>query len=162
MIDHFFARNYNARARGPENVVLLGSQRSNPWVQLYVHRLNFVFEYDEAQRKAIVRSRKPKPGESPVYRISGEGHDIKEGYAVISFLPDAARNGNVLMLAGTDMEATESVGNLATTESELAPVLAKIGAGGPLPSFEVLFGTRRLAGAPQECRLLAFRLLGAQ
>ena len=155
-----FARNYNARGPGSENVVLLGSQRSNPWVHLYLDRVNFLFDYDEASHKAIVRNRHPQPGESEIYHISGEGSGIKEGYAVMTFLPDPGRNGNVLMLAGTDMEATEAVGNLATTESGLAPVLAKVVANGKLPYFETLFKTRRLAGAPQECRLIAIRRMG--
>jgi hypothetical protein len=152
-----FAGNYNARNAQSENVVLLGSQRSNPWVSLYLNRLNFIFDYDEVQHKAMVRNQHPKPGENDVYRISGEGHGIKDGFAVMAFLPNTQRTGNVLILAGTDMEATESVGTVATKESLLAPFLQKIGAGTRMPYAEALFETRRLAGAPQECKLITVR-----
>jgi hypothetical protein len=152
-----FARNYNARGPTSDNVILLGSQRSNPWVQLYLEKLNFVFDYDEASRKVVVRNRSPRQGESAEYLIAGNGPGIKEGYAVMAYLPNRAHSANVLMLAGTDMEATEAVGVLATDEAELAPALAKIAGNGQLVYFEALFKTRRLAGAPQECRLVSWR-----
>jgi hypothetical protein len=152
-----FARNYSTRAAASDNVVLLGSQRSNPWVHLYLDRLNFHFDYDEVLHKAIVRNRSPRQGETATFMIEGEGPSIKEGYAIVAFLPNQARTANTLILAGTDMEATEAAGQLVTTEAELEPVLSHIAGRGELPYFEALFKTRRLGGAPQECRLAAWR-----
>jgi hypothetical protein len=152
-----FARNFNARSAESGNVILLGSQRSNPWVNLYLPRLNFLFDYDETQHKAVVRNQHPRPQESGVYRIAGEGHGIKEGYAVVAFLPNSTGTGNVLILAGTDMEATEAVGSVVTKESGLHQFLKAIGANNRMPYVEALFETRRLGGAPQECKLIAFR-----
>jgi hypothetical protein len=114
-------------------------------------------ETDETAHTAIVRNTKPSAGESEVYEISGEGAAVREGYAVLALLPNAAGGGHVLLLAGSDIEATEAVGTVATTESELAPVAAKIGAKDRFPPVEVLFQTRRLGGAPQEIHMIAFR-----
>jgi hypothetical protein len=152
-----WARNYNARAASSENVVFLGTGRSNPWVQIYAGRLNFQFETDEAAHKGIIRNLKPAPGESDVYRVSGEGAEIREGYAVLALLPNVSLTGHVLLLAGTDMEATEAVGTVATTESELARIAQKIGVRDRFPAVEILFQTRRLGGAPQEIHMVAFR-----
>jgi hypothetical protein len=58
------------------------------------------------------------------------------------------------------MEATEAVGQLATTEAEFQPVAGKLAPDGHLPYFEALFKTRRFGGAPQECRLVAWRRWG--
>jgi hypothetical protein len=58
------------------------------------------------------------------------------------------------------MEATEAVGQLATTEAEFQPVAGALAQGRRLPYFEALFKTRRFGGAPQECRLVAWRRIG--
>ena len=155
-----FARDYNARGPVSDNVVLLGSHRSNPWAELHDSSLNFQFDYDEASRKAIVRNRNPRAGESATYLISGEGPGIREGYATLTFLPNQGHTAHVLIVAGTDMEATEAVGQLATTEAEFQPVAGKLAPDGRLPYFEALFKTRRFGGAPQECRLVAWRRIG--
>jgi hypothetical protein len=156
-ISFIWARNYNARSATVDNVVFLGTARSNPWVQMYAGQLNFQFETDEPGHKALIRNTKPAAGESEVYRVSGEGAAIREGYAVLALLPNASGSGRVLLLAGSDMEATEAVGTLATTESELAPIAAKVGGSDRFPPVEILFQTRRLGGAPQEIHMTAFR-----
>ena len=152
-----WARNYNARSASSENVVFLGTSRSNPWVQIYANRMNFQFETDEGAHKGMVRNLHPASGESEVYRVSGEGAAIREGYAVMALMPNASGSGNVLLLEGSDMEATEAVGMVATTESELAPIAKKLGVDDRFPRLEVLFQTRRLGGAPQETHLVAWR-----
>jgi hypothetical protein len=154
-----FARDFPIRAASTDNLVLLGSQRSNPWVELFLPRLNFRFETDEVSHRAIVRNRDPRPGEQDTYVVPGEGSNIREGYAVLALQPNLTGTGNVLMIYGSDMEATEAAGALATTEAELAPVLQRVFSRIPksVRYCEILLKTRRLGGAPQSCTLLAWR-----
>jgi len=158
-ISVIFARNFNARAAAANNVILLGSRRSNPWVQLYADQLNFAIDYDETTHRSVIRNRNPRGGEASTYTVQGEGAGIKDGYAVIAYLPNTQRLAKALILAGTHMEATEAVGQLATTESSLQPVLARIAGNGPVPYFEALFKTRRFGGAPQQIDLVTWRVL---
>jgi hypothetical protein len=154
-----FARDFPIRAASTDNLVLLGSQRSNPWVELFLPRLNFRFETDEASHRAIVRNRNPRSGEQDTYLVPGEGSNIREGYAVLALQPNLTGTGNVLMIYGSDMEATEAAGALATTEAELAPVLQRVFSRIPksIRSCEILLKTRRLGGAPRSYTLLAWR-----
>jgi hypothetical protein len=155
-----FARNFDVRSANRDNLVLVGSQRSNPWVGLFEKALNFQFDYEEDARRTTIRNRSPRTGESDTYRIRGEGAAIREGYATVAFLPNLGGSGNVLILAGTDMAATEAAGRFVTTESQLAPFFQKISAVGQQkpPNFEVLLKTRQLGGAPVECNVLTWRL----
>jgi len=155
-----FARNYQVRGASTDNLILLGSRRSNPWVELFEKPLNFRFDYDEESRKAIVRNHSPRAGESATYLIPGTGAEIQEGYAVVAFLPNLGRNGSVLIVAGTDMEATEAAGQFVTTEAQLGRFFQALSPRrrGELPYFEVLLKTKRVGGAPSECDVLAWRL----
>lgn len=155
-----FARNYQVRGASTDNLILLGSRRSNPWFELFEKSLNFRFDYDEELRKAIVRNRAPRAGELETYQIPGLGAGIQEGYAVIAFLPNLSRSGHVLLIAGTDMEATEAAGQVTTTEAQLARVLQVLPRKGKdgLPYFEVLLKTKRVGGAPSEAHIVAWRL----
>jgi hypothetical protein len=154
-----FARSFQARAAATNNVILLGSRRSNPWVQLYADQLNFPIDYDETTHRSVVRNRNPRAGEASTYTVQGEGAGIKDGYAVIAYLPNTQRSAKALILAGTHTEATEAVGRLATTESSLRPALARIAGNGPIPHFEALSKTRRFGGTPQQIDLIAWRVL---
>jgi hypothetical protein len=155
-----FARNFDVRSANRDNLVLVGSQRSNPWVGLFEKGLNFQFDYEEDARRTTIRNRSPRSGENETYRIRGEGSAIREGYATVAFLPNLGGSGNVLILAGTDMAATEAAGRFVTTESQLAPFFRSISTALPdkLPCFEVLLQTRQLGGAPVECNVLIWRL----
>lgn len=154
-----YPRHYNMGRANSDNLILLGGSRANPWVELYERFLNFRFDYDEASHKYSVRNRAPVAGEPAIYPISGTGAEIREGYAVVAFLPNLAHTRNVLILEGTNMEATAAAGQFILTEAQLRNLLARIKPGNrnELPYFEVLLKMRRLGGAPQEYQIEAFR-----
>jgi hypothetical protein len=78
----------------------------------------------------------------------------------VAFLPNLGRNGSVLIVAGTDMEATEAAGQFVTTEAQLGRFFQALPPRrrGELPYFEVLLKTKRVGGAPREFDVLAWRL----
>jgi hypothetical protein len=155
-----FARNYSVRAANSENLILLGSDRSDPWVQLFSRHLDFRFVTEPPDR-VTVYDRKPRPGQPASYALPPLGPSQHEGYSIFALLPGASPDTRVLIVAGTDMEATESAGILATSESELAPVLKRVwpNTSKPLPYFEMLLKTRRLAGAPESWSLVLSRVV---
>jgi hypothetical protein len=153
-----FARDFRIRGVSSDNLVLLGSRRSDPWVELFDSRLNFEFDYDEPSMKAFIRNRSPLPGEQAFYKVNGLGLNITEGYADIALLPSAGGLRKVLLLQGTDMEATEAAGDIVANEDELGKLLARVAPNtSVVPFFEALYETHRLAGAPRQAQLLAVR-----
>jgi len=156
----FFARHFQMRLLNTENAILVGSKRSNPWAELFEPMLNFSFDYDESSGRALVRNRAPKPGEQPVYSASIASDGVKQGYAVVAYLPNLRRTGSVLLLAGTSTAETEIAGFFATTEDTFSRFVARLpkAAGGALPYFEVLLKTQRVGQDPQRHEVIAFRL----
>ena len=156
-----FARHFQLRHLNSDNAVLIGSKRSNPWSELFEPALNFRFDYDEARGRAMVLNRTPRPGEQAVYAASIAGEEVKQGYAVVAFLPNLRKTGDVLLLAGASGAETEIAGYFVTTEEPIARFVAQLprGSDGRLPYFEALLKTRRLGQETQRYELIAYRLL---
>lgn len=152
-----FAREYTADAAKHHNMVLIGSRESNPWAQLFTDRLNFNIDYDPVRRMPLVSNRSPQPGEAKDYPVPQNRPDNSTGYAVIAFLPDVSGHGKVLLIEGTDSQATGAAGDFVTTPDSLGAFEQKFSAG-TVPYFEVLLRTSQLSGTPLHAEILAYRI----
>jgi len=155
-ISFISARDFNIRELKSENVVLLGSSRANPWMELIQDRLNFHFGYDQASRYGYFENRNPGPGEQKLYRTNSS-----VSYCQIAFLPNLGRTGNILAIGGTEVEGTEGGSEFVTAEQSLAQLrgLAKPDGDGKMPYFEVLLESSRVGGAVPNFHVAAARLL---
>lgn len=152
------ARDFSVRQMKLDNVILLGSRRANPWVELIEDRFNFRFGYDGTSRESYFQNRQPHPGELPAYR-----NDKIVSYCHIAFLPNLGRTGNILVIAGTEIEGTETGGEFVTSEHSIAQLrpFAPLDGHGRLPYFEVLLKSSKVGGATPGFAIVAFRLLPA-
>jgi hypothetical protein len=151
-----FARDYSPETIKTNSVILIGSEQSNPWVELFKDRLNFSMEYDPVEHRPFVKNRDPKPGEQIIY--NGTSDPVRrEGYSIVAFLPDLSRNGNALIIAGTDSQATRSAGEFVTNAESLEALRKKLGAQDGFPYFEVLLHNMQITGTPLRSEILAFR-----
>jgi hypothetical protein len=150
------ARDFNIRQMSADNVILLGSTRANPWVDLIADRLNFRFGFDQASRYAYFENREPRAGEEKTYRT-----DSNTSYCQIAFLPNLARTGNILAISGTEVEGTEGGGEFVTNERSLAQLrsMAVSDRDGRLPYFELLLKSRRVGGSTPSFHIVGSRLL---
>jgi len=154
-----FARDYSADRFQSANAVFIGSKRSNPWVEVFEDRMNFRIDYAGPDSEPVIRNRQPRPGESAAYRLADPGLHTEEAFAVVAFLPNQARTGDVLIIAGTGMQGTRAAGDLVTSEPELARLLDRFGKPWPekLPHFEVLLKTRIMGGSVRGFEIVACR-----
>lgn len=153
------ARNMNIRDFQEASAILLGSVRSNPWVELFEESLNFRFDYDHGTGLPLVRNRSPRPGEAPVYQAADGA--VRDAYAVVSLVDNLSKKGKVLMIAGTGLEATEAAGEFildTTTAAALVDEL-KLRNGQSLRNFEVLLRTSVIEGTPKRATVIAHRIL---
>jgi hypothetical protein len=154
-----YARDLHIRDFNTGDFILIGSSHGIPWVELFEASMNFHFEYLEEQQRFGFRNKKPLRGEAAMYAmINSSGTGPQESFATISLLPNLARNGAVVILAGVSMEATEAAGKFAMADEfsrELARVLGTRGQ--KLPYFEVLLKTVSMAGAPRKTEIVAWR-----
>jgi hypothetical protein len=150
-----FARDFNLRQMKSDNVILLGSRRTNPWVEIVEDRMNFHYSFDVATRQASFENRHPFAGELLVY---ANGPSIS--YCQIAFLPNPGGTGNLLVISGTDVEGTEAGAEFLTSEAGIASLRRRVPADrkGQLPYFEALVKSARLGGVAPGSEIVASRI----
>jgi hypothetical protein len=142
-----FARDANIRDLQSENVVLIGSRHTNPWVDRFGSALNFDFDFDYNDNDNFCVNRKPRAGEQAEYRPTHSGAE-RVVYGGVALVPGPQHRGNVLILMGTSLAGGETACEFITNEKLCFRFLEKLAAEskGRLPYFEVLLRTVSISG----------------
>ena len=141
------AHNYVPDLIKRDNVILIGARKSNPWDELFEGRMNFITEFDSPR----VVNLAPAGGEQPIYFQTGS-----DGYCVVSFMPNPERNGLVLLIEGTNAEASEAAGDFLLSEDQLSNFKKKLHVS-VLPYFQVLLKVSSVRGTPLTATVQAYR-----
>lgn len=141
------ARNYMPELVERDNVILIGARKSNPWDELFDNWLNFITEFDNPR----VINRSPAKGEAAVYLQTNS-----DGYCVVAFMPNTSHNGLVLLIEGTNAEATEAAGDFLLSDDQLSGLKNKLHVN-QLPYFEVLLKVSAVRGTPLSASVVAYR-----
>lgn len=150
-----YARDYSADDIKRDNVILIGSQKSNPWVYLFADQMNFEIRYDRALDQSFVENRHPRPGELSLYAQPSDPYAAL-GYSVIAFLPNPSHTGNALIVEGTNSESTEAAGDFLTSDAAMQGFLNKLETK-RVPYFELLLRTNRVAATPLQAQIVTYR-----
>jgi hypothetical protein len=151
----YYARDYRPDLVKQDSVILIGSRKSNPWVDLFADRMNFTVEYDPDRFVSYIKNRAPAAGEQAAYNLPPSS-DPTTGYCVVAYLPNPDQGGKVLIIAGTGSEATEGAGEFLTSEASLED-FKKLLHVSTLPYFEVLLKTAYLNSTPMRAQVVAYR-----
>ncbi len=149
------ARDYSSALAGQDNMILIGSQYSNPWQQLFESRLNFKENPPDVNPGAVINS-SPKAGERSIYSPTDA-----VGYCVVAYLLDPDRGTNILLIEGTSSEATEAGRDFLLSEDKLSS-FQKILQEDRMPFFEVLLKTSEVRGTPITASVEAYRTYSGQ
>ena len=150
-----YALEYTAAQLKQDNVILIGSRKSNPWVDIVSSNLNFTIEYDPDRQVSLVRNRAPEAGEQQTY-VAPATADSSSGFSVVCYLPNPGQAGKLLIIAGTGSEATEGAGEFITSGEQLASFRRLLHVE-KLPYFEVLLKTTHLSATPLNSTIVAYR-----
>ncbi|HET6216986.1 MAG TPA: hypothetical protein VFE27_08205 [Acidobacteriaceae bacterium] len=144
-----------------DNLVLLGSPRSNPWGAFFSDQLDFRFFYDRDSKQEIIRNVHPRPHEQAEYVPTALGWATGQSYAIVALVRNPDQNGHVLLLAGANAEGTEAAGKLVTELPRLTNVLKDCGIPptGALQNFELLLRLNLMAGSPTNVNVEACHIL---
>ncbi len=162
-IHTYFARNFNPGLIDRDNVILFGGRLSNPWMELFENRMNFIVKHDfSAEMNAgvphsSVVNRAPAAGEQAAYVPTSS-----TGYCTIAYLPNPERNRNVLIITGTSSEAAEGCGQFLLAEAPLAALKQKLHVTDKFPYFEALLKTSHVAETPLTASVVAYRTYTSQ
>ena len=144
------ARFYMAELIRLDNVILIGARKSNPWEELFEDHTNFVTEFGN-DGSITVENRSPARGEQEVYTQTDTVH-----YCVVAFLPNPGHNGIVLLIEGTNAEATEAAGDFLLSEDQLSSFKKALRAS-TFPYFEALLKVSSVRGTPLTATVEAYR-----
>jgi hypothetical protein len=144
-----------------DNFILFGSPRSNPWVELYQEQLDFRFEFDQVRKFEFIRNRNPRSGEAASYLPTAQGWGTGQAYAIVALVKNPNQTGHVLILAGSNAEATEAAGRFTTNLDLLSQTMKSHGIdpGGRPQPFEILLRVSTMAGSPNRFEIIACHLL---
>ncbi len=158
-----FARDVALEDLKTDNIVLIGSRRSNPWVELFEPQRNFIFEFNERLATGLYRNMSPRPGELKEYvNKAPRVLTTEEAYGVIAFMPNLSHTGNVLIIEGSASEALEGAAEFLTDPqfaSKLEERLKLRRKPGFPAYFEVLLKTSIIKAKPRETTYVTHRLI---
>ena len=143
-----------------DHFILLGSPRSNPWSALFEDKLDFKYIFDENGNE-IIENTNIQHGERARYIPSPANWGTGEAFGILAFIANPGQNGRVLIIAGSNREATEASGKLATDTRLLTDTLKSRGIdpyGAPV-SFQILLRVATMAGSPRALEVIACHLL---
>jgi hypothetical protein len=161
-----YARNINMHELQAANTtILIGSRRSNPWVELFEPQMNFILTQDASTGAPVFVNQKPKAGEPGSFALlhpyDSYGTEAKEvkAYAHIAFVSNLSSTGKVLILEGLTMEGTEAAGEFIANKDKLADLLHRLDyrAGETVKPFEVLLNLTSMPGGFANTRVVAYR-----
>jgi len=153
-----FARDLKVSDLKGNDIILIGAKEANPWVDLFEQHMNFAFDDLRDTYDFVVTNKSPQQGELQSYTmvLSDPAH---RSYALVAFLPNLDRTGNVLVLEGTTMAGTDAASDFAFEGDRLASLLQPhMLRTGKLPYFEVLLQTSNIAGGAPESTIVAYRI----
>jgi hypothetical protein len=140
------------------NVILIGSIGSNPWTEMLQKNVNFRVLYRNQMEEAWISNANPQPGEAASY-TSHWNEPAHQTYALITFLPNLAGNGHILMIQGLDVAGTQAAAETLFRGDAIAPVLKKATLpDGKLRSFEVLLQSTSIQSNAANTQIIASRI----
>jgi len=158
-----YPRDLRTRDLDHDNFIFIGSPASNPWVSLFLDKLNFRESEATVGKsvKAFVNTH-PQPGEQERYeglRWTGTGG---EDYATIALLPNPTHDGSMLILQGLQQEGSEAAGRFLADDESRHQLQTALGIdpakdGAQEIWFEALVRSRTVSGAPSSTSLVAVR-----
>jgi hypothetical protein len=151
------ARDLRVNLQTPENVILLGHKRTNPWVELFEGAMSFQYHFDDAKRYAYIVNRTPLEGEADSYRTDWG----RKGYCVVGYLPKPGGGGSVLLVFGADLQSVEAGGHFISDERSMAELHKRLGVSlsQRFPYVEALLQTKLQGNQTGSYELIAQHLV---
>jgi hypothetical protein len=150
-----FARDYSFRALRSNRAILLGTSRSNPWIQPFDSRLGMRWESDSKSGLFYPVDSWAGLGEASRYRAAAEHPD---GYCSIALLPNLGGTANVVILSGTGGSAMGACAAFLMNEDAVKRLKAKLTPKtGAFPSFEALLKIPSRSRLPHDAEVVIGR-----
>jgi hypothetical protein len=147
-----FARDYSFHGLKTNNVILLGSRQSNPWVEPFESRVGLRWVYDKDLDSSYPIDTWSDDANRAKFRPVAERGGSREGYCALSLLSNLGASGNVLLISATGGSTIAACSEFLTDEQALSGLYQKLG--GPadrlFPHFEALLRMKGRGTQPRD------------
>lgn len=153
------ARDITIRDLKGQNAILLGSARSNPWVELFQQKSRFTIDQDSKLNEPLLRDRRPEPGKPAFYNGAQRDGISRDAFGVITSTPNLDGSGHAIIVAGTGNQGTEAVGDFLANDVRFSEFLQQIGwhEDDPLPVFDLALRVVTAGSSSSSSQILAYR-----
>jgi hypothetical protein len=147
------------------NLVLLGHNEANPWIDPLLKKYPFRLTPTEEDRQRSIVNTEPAPGEQPEYKIAYASRETEgdQEYALISMIPGLEAGTELLLISGLNAQATQVATEYITRNETLAQLLARMKQSAPRHSgpwhFQAVLKTEVHDKVPVNATLVALRVL---
>jgi hypothetical protein len=126
------------------NAILIGSDESDPWIELFRPQLHFYFQFEsDPDKPSGFVNLYPRSGEASIYTTKGQE---ERTYGIIAYLPNLTGSGHVLIVAGLNTAGTQAAAAFLLDPRLMMPTLQRARtADGSLQPFELLVGAGNVA-----------------
>ena len=152
-----FPRDLHLDDMKSSNVILIGSDGSNPWAEIAQQNLNFRIMYNREMQSAWIENAHPHRGELNRY-LSLWDEPAHSTYAVIAYEPNVTGNGHILLIEGLDVAGTQAAAEALLHGDALKPVLRAAASGNSLRPFEALLKSTSIASSAAGAEVVAYRV----
>lgn len=126
------------------NAILLGSNYSNPWDEIFSDKLNFHFVNRPDEDRFWIVNQHPDKEEANIYE-SATNNATHRTYAVVAFAQNLDKNGHVLLLQGLDAAGTQAAADMLFNNDDMQSVIRKaMNPDGTMENFELLIEAESL------------------
>jgi hypothetical protein len=153
-----FARDYSFRGLKANNVILLGSRQSNPWVEPFESRLGLRWIYDSAVDAVYPVDTWSKDLDRAKFRPAVPS-GVREGYCSVSLLSNLGGTGNALLISGTGGSTIATCTEFLTDEQAVSGLYRMLRGDGTrvFPSFEALLRITGRSTKPRDVGIVIAR-----
>jgi len=150
-----FARDLAASDIKDANLILMGTQSYNPWMQLFQNGPTLRMSWDVNQDLFTVSNLAPRAGEPREYQWTVK-NGVQGGLTLISLTDNTQGSGRVLLIQGTTMGGVFAAADFLGNRTLLEPILTQAQRpDGSLRNFDVLLQSDFIREGASNLRILA-------
>jgi len=148
-----------------ENVILLGHNEANPWLDRVLEPYPFKLSATHGDKQRAIVNAKPAAGEKLEYQIhyADGALTATEEYALISMIPGVDGRHRLLLINGLNTQATQIAADFLTSPARLKELASELRGIAPRHEgpwhFQAVLRTEVYDKVPTKASLLALKVL---
>lgn len=148
-----------------ENLVLLGHNEANRWLDPILEKYPFKLEATDGKKPRRIVDSQPGPGDPKEYEVcySKDPNGLTQEYALVSMIPGVDDRHRLLLINGLNTQATQTASEFLTNPTTLEELVTKLHAAAPRHTgpwhFQILLKAEVHDKVPTKGSLVSLKIL---